>query len=142
MRRRAAAVARRIRRARARVRAGAERGAAPVEFALVMVILLPLFASIFQLGIFLHVRNTLVACAHEGARIAANFNGTLNEGEAAAEACAENVVSASLVDRVQGSPPNDDGLVTMRINARMPGLGWLGAFPFEVAGRAVQETVN
>ena len=109
---------------------------------MVMVILLPLFASIFQLGIFLHVRNTLVACAHEGARVAANFNGTVNEGEAAARECAYNVVSANLVDGVQGWPPQQDGLVTMEINARMPGLGWLGAFPFQSTGRAVKETVN
>lgn len=139
MRGRPAAV-RLVHRAWARIRTGAERGAAPVEFAMVMVILLPLFASIFQLGIFLHVRNTLVACAHEGARVAANFNGTLNEGEDAARECAHGVVSASLVDGVQGSQPDD--LVRMRITARMPGLGWLGAFPFEATGRAVKETVN
>jgi len=41
---------------------------------LVLLILLPLFAGILQLGFALYVRNTLAACAQAGAREAASEN--------------------------------------------------------------------
>lgn len=116
---------------------GKERGAAPVEFAMVMLVLLPLFATIFQFGLFLYVRNTLTACAHEGARVEAAFQAGANSGEQATEECAEAVVSGELIDGV--SVTEQGGLMVATIRARMPGLGWLGAFPFTVTGRSVQE---
>ena len=42
-------------------------GAAVVEFVLVSVLLLGLFLSVLQVGFALYVRNTLVACAADGA---------------------------------------------------------------------------
>ena len=58
-----------------------DRGTAPVEFVLVSVLLLVLVLGIVQLGIALHVRNTLVASAAEGARYAANADRDLADGE-------------------------------------------------------------
>ena len=40
-----------------------DQGSAVVDFVLVMMILVPLFLGIIQLGLVLHVRNTLVAAA-------------------------------------------------------------------------------
>lgn len=117
--------------------AGAEHGAAPVEFALVMLVILPLFATIFQFGLFLYVRNTLTACAHEGARVEAAFNASAGSGDTATSQCAQAVVSGSLIDSIAVGEQN--GLVVATIEARMPGLGWLGAFPFTVTGRSVKE---
>ncbi|GAB3401580.1 hypothetical protein GCM10027569_06810 [Flindersiella endophytica] len=104
---------------------------------MVMLVLLPLFVTIFQFGLFLYVRNTLAACAHEGARVEASYNAPAGSGDQAASQCARAVVSGSLIDSVNVTPQN--GLVVATIQARMPGLGWLGAFPFTVTGRSVQE---
>ena len=48
-----------------------ERGSAVVGFALVGALLTLLFLSVLQLGFLVHVRNTLVDCAAEGARYGA-----------------------------------------------------------------------
>jgi Flp pilus assembly protein TadG len=51
--------------------AGVDRGSAVVDFALVGALLTLLFLSVVQLGLAVHVRNTLVDCAAEGARYGA-----------------------------------------------------------------------
>jgi hypothetical protein len=102
-----------------------------------MLVVIPLFATIFQFGLFLYVRNTLTACAHEGARVEASYQAGANSGDAATEQCAEAVVSSELIDGVNVQLQGQ--LVVATIEARMPGLGWLGAFPFTVTGRSVKE---
>jgi hypothetical protein len=57
-----------------------ERGSAVAEFTLVSVLLVTLVLGIAQVGLAIHVRNTLVACAAEGARLAANADRTLADG--------------------------------------------------------------
>ena len=47
----------------------ADRGSAVVDFVLVMVVLVPLVLGIAQVGLVLHVRNTLTAAASDGARL-------------------------------------------------------------------------
>ena len=51
-----------------------ERGAAVVDFVLVLVVLVPLLLGVLQVGLVLHVRNTLMAAASEGARYAATVD--------------------------------------------------------------------
>jgi len=48
-----------------------ERGAAVVDFVLVLVVLVPLVLGILQVALVMQVRNTLAAVASEGARVAA-----------------------------------------------------------------------
>ena len=52
-------------------RRGNEVGAAVVDFVLVSVVLMPLFLGLLQVGLVLHVRNTVADCVSEGARFAA-----------------------------------------------------------------------
>jgi Flp pilus assembly protein TadG len=59
-----------------------DRGAAVVESSLVLVLLVFLLLALLQLGFALHVRNTLVASAAEGARYAANADRSPEEGAA------------------------------------------------------------
>ena len=61
-----------------------EAGAAVVDFVLVMLLLVPLFLGILQVGLVLHVRNTLTAAASEGARYAATVDRGPEEGAARA----------------------------------------------------------
>jgi len=119
-----------------------ERGSSVVEFVLVMTILLPLFLGILQLGLFLHVRNTLTACAHEGAREAANFNSTLADGVAATRDCITGALSAGMAGDIRPRQVAAGGqpLVVMRVTATMPSLGlWGPTFDFPVEGHAVKE---
>ncbi|WP_166870249.1 TadE/TadG family type IV pilus assembly protein [Salinibacterium sp. ZJ450] len=48
-----------------------ERGSAPAEFAMVGALLTVLTLSVIQLGLALHIRNTVLDAAAEGARYAA-----------------------------------------------------------------------
>lgn len=121
---------------------GSEEGSAATEFVLVMLVLLPLFLGIFQLGLFLHVRNTLTACAHEGARQAANYNGTLGEGQAVAEDCISDSLSPGMAGGTSTATGNAAGqlLMIVRVNATMPAIGFWGPrFQFVVSGHAVKE---
>lgn len=119
-----------------------EHGSAAVEFVLVMTILLPLFLGILQLGLFLHVRNTLTACAHEGARRAANYDSTPAEGRAVTRECISGALSAGMAGNISPAPGSAGGqeLIVMRVTARMPSMGlWGPTFNFTVAGHAVKE---
>ena len=51
-----------------------QRGAAVVDFVLVLVVLVPVFLGILQVALVLFVRNTLAAAASEGARYAATLD--------------------------------------------------------------------
>jgi Flp pilus assembly protein TadG len=121
-----------------------ELGSSVVEFVLVLTILLPLFLGILQLGLFLHVRNTLVACAHEGAREAANYDGTSAGGRAVTVGCISGALSANMARQVSPRQQFAAGqeLVVMRVSARMPAMGlWGPTFDFSVEGHAVKEPV-
>ena len=50
------------------------RGSAVVDFVLVLVVLIPLFLGILQVGLVMLVRNTLANAAAEGARHAASLD--------------------------------------------------------------------
>ncbi len=121
-----------------------EEGAAVVDFVLVLVVLVPLFLAVLQLGLVLHVRNTLTSAASEGARYAARIDRSLADGRARTR---EQVASALTGDlpaevtardtTVQGQPG-----VEVRVAADVPSLGvWGPALHLEVTGHAVKETV-
>lgn len=59
---------------------GADAGSAIVEFILVGTLLLFVILGVIQVGLVLHVRNTLAADAAEGARHAANLGVPAAEG--------------------------------------------------------------
>jgi Flp pilus assembly protein TadG len=105
-----------------------ESGSAVADFAMVSGLLSLLFLAVFQLGLALHIRNTLIACASEGARYAARANATPQDGVARAS----QLISASLSDRyahhVTAVTTTVDGIqvVRLRIEAPLPVLGPLG----------------
>jgi Flp pilus assembly protein TadG len=123
-------------------RAEGERGAAVVDFVLVMVVLVPLFLGILQVALVLHVRNTLTAAASEGARYAAAADRPLEAGAARtrqqiagalAERFAEEVVAVPAT--VRGAPG-----VEVRVAADVPALGlWGPAVRLVATGHAIEE---
>ncbi len=119
-----------------------ERGSAVVDFVMVMVILLPLFAALLQLSLVLHVRNTLSAAAAEGARRAAVSGATLAEGRARTT---EQILGSLNEKYAAGVVIKDTSIggvpaVEVRIRAEVPALGLGGpAIAFTVSGTAVRE---
>lgn len=105
-----------------------ESGSAVADFAMVSGLLSLLFLAVFQLGLALHIRNTLISCASEGARYGARANATPQDGVARAS----QLIRASLADRyadnVTATTTTVDGIqvLQVRIQAPLPVLGPLG----------------
>jgi Flp pilus assembly protein TadG len=130
-------------------------GSAAVDFVLVSLILVPLFMAILQLGLALYVRNTLAACAQDGARYGADANVVVQGNAAMADAatrqatrCVEESLSGSYVQRISGSAPtvtdsagNPVRVVEVRIASPLPlaGLFGLGPQVLHAQGDALQE---
>ncbi len=113
------------------LRPRAARGAAVVDFVLVVVVLVPLVLGVLQVSLVLLVRNTLTAAASDGARYAATVGRGPSDGLAARFA---EDVSARVVS-VDGAPT-----VVVTVRASVPALGLGGpGVDLEVAGHAVQE---
>jgi len=119
-----------------------ERGAAVVEFVLVMVLLVPLVLGIAQVALVLHVRNTLAAAASEGARASSLLGATPSDGADRTR----RMIRAALDDRyandVSSSWTTTDGLpgAVVEVRAEVPALGLFGpSVPLTVRGHAVRE---
>lgn len=125
-----------------RSRRDGEHGAAVAEFTLVSVVLVGLFLAILQLGLVVHVRNTLVACAAEGARYAANADRGPADGERrTAELVAESL-SPRFAESISSRYVTADGvaLVEVQVTTVLPLLGLLGVDrALTVTGHAVDE---
>lgn len=119
-----------------------ERGSAVVDFVLVLVVLIPLFAAILQLALVLHVRNTLASAAAEGARFAAFSGSSAAAGEAKAREQITGAVSARFARGIRVVPALVGGAPGFQatIVADVPALGIGGpAVHLEVSGHAVAE---
>jgi len=105
-----------------------ESGSAVADFAMVAGLLSLLFLAVFQLGLALHIRNTLIACASEGARYGARADAMPRDGEARAR----QLIRASLSDRYAGNIKAEtitvDGITVVRLHveAPLPVIGPLG----------------
>ncbi len=105
-----------------------EDGAAVADFVLVSALVSLLFLAVLQVGVALHIRNTLIACASEGARYGARADREPGDGVARAQ----QMIRASLADRyaanVTASTTSAGGVsvVRLRVLAPLPLLGPLG----------------
>lgn len=118
-------------------------GSAVVDFVLVLVVLVPLFLGILQLGLVLMVRNTLANAAAEGARHAASLDRDLADGEQRTREQVAGVVSGRFARDVDARLVTLAGRPTVEVvvRARVPALGIGGlAVDLEVAGHAVEES--
>jgi hypothetical protein len=122
--------------------AGRDEGSAPVEFVLVGALLTLLVLSVLQLGLALHVRNTVTDAAAEGARFASLGGATLDEGVERTRA----LIAAALGPgyRVEVSARIGDSLgarvAEIGVSAPLPVLGLVGfEHGLEVTGHAPLE---
>lgn len=120
-----------------------DRGAAVVDFVLVLVVLVPLFLAILQVALVLHVRNTLASAAAEGARYAATADRDPADGAARTREQVRGALPGRFADDISarhvligGSPA-----VEVTVRAVVPALGLGGpSIALDVSGHAIEET--
>ena len=115
-----------------------ERGAAVVDFVLVLLVLIPIVLGIIQVALVMHVRNTLASAASEAARLAATSD---REGQAGRALAAEQIARAGQGRFTREITVRRTGqVVEVTVRARVPALGLGGpGVGLTVTGRAVQE---
>lgn len=124
-----------------RERAREERGSAVAEFVMITTLLVIITLSLIQLALVLHVRNTLIDAASNGA----HYGALANRSEADAAARTRTLISESLhsgfandvsarISSVGGSQ-----LVTVSVATRVPLVGLLpNGWDLRVQGEAVR----
>ena len=133
-----------MRRRRAAAPARTDAGAAVIDFTLIAVVLVPLVLGIIQLGLLLHVRNTLAAAASAGARYAATIDRGPDDGVAKTRQMIDGILASRFAEDVSAAQTRVDGYpgVVVAIQADVPALGlWGPAVHLEVEGHAVEEAV-
>lgn len=109
---------------------------------LVLVVVVPLFLGILQVGLVLHVRNTLTAAASEGARYAATADRGPADGVRRTRDQIRDAVAADFASNVSARAVDVRGVPGMRVDvaAEVPPLGlWGPAVRLAVSGHAVEE---
>jgi Flp pilus assembly protein TadG len=119
-----------------------ERGAAVVDFVLIMVLLVPLVLGVAQVALVLHVRNTVAAAASEGARAAAPLGASPADGAERTRRLIRDALADRYADDVSaqrtmiGGAPGTEVVV----RARVPALGLFGpSVAVTVRGHAVSD---
>ncbi|HEU0131992.1 MAG TPA: TadE/TadG family type IV pilus assembly protein [Mycobacteriales bacterium] len=104
-----------------------DEGAAVVEFVLVGVLVVTLFMGILQVGLYLHMRNVVVASLAEGAREAANADRTCDDGVDRARELVARSIGTRVADGLTFDvPPDgcevtaDGGVVLVQVRAHGP----------------------
>lgn len=120
-------------------------GSAVAEFALVGAILTVLTVSVLQLALALHVRNTVLDAASEGARFAALADNTPADGVLRCRTLIATAIGADYATDVRVSTATWMGhpAVTVTVRTTLPVIGLLGvASGLEVSGHAAIETLD
>jgi Flp pilus assembly protein TadG len=119
-----------------------QRGAAVVDFVLVLVVLIPLVLGLMQVALVLHVRATLAAAASEGARHAATADRGPADGVARTRSQIDEAIAGRFAEDVTVEQTLVDGApgVVVTVAAEVPALGLGGpGVAFMVSGSAVEE---
>ncbi len=126
-----------------RLSPGAEdAGSAPVEFVLVGGLLTLVTLSVMQLALVLHVRNTALDAASEGARFAALADADLERGRERTEELLTTALGSAYAHGVSADYGDAAGqrTVVVSVEAPLPLIGMVGLPDgLEVTGRAALE---
>jgi Flp pilus assembly protein TadG len=126
------------------VRQRSQRGSAVVDFALVAVVLVPLFFAILQLALIWHVKSTLTAAASQGAHYGAAYRHTPPQGAARTRAIIDATFGVDFRDHVWARATRVDGQpgVEVDVTAKIPILVlWGPTLSVSVSGHAVREVL-
>ena len=95
-----------------------------------------------QVALVLHIRNSLVAAASEGARYAATIDRDPADGAERTRELIESSLADRFADDVTASQTQVDGYpgIEVDVSAKVPTLGlWGPAITLHVSGHAVEE---
>ena len=119
-------------------------GSAIAEFVMVGALLSVLTLSVLQLGLALHIRNTVLDAASEGARFAALADSSLGEGVARARDLISSAIGPGYAGNVRATYGRYLGHPSAIVTVRTP-LPLIGLFgidsALEVNGHAAVETI-
>lgn len=115
-------------------RLGNDRGAAAVEFALVLPVLLVLVFGIIEFGRAYNLQTTLTAAARQGARVMALKN---NETDAKAAAISAAAVLGLTVTEVSTTPCATGGTTTVTVTYPMSFVSGYFGTSITLTGRGV-----
>ncbi len=119
-----------------------DRGSAPVESLLVLVLLVTLVIGILQLALALHVRNTVHDAAAEGARHAALADSSLASGIALTRELIVTALGDHYGQSISAKQSTFAGypVIEVTVRAPLPLIGLFGVSDgLEVTGRAARE---
>ena len=131
--------------ARLRQVASDDSGSAVVEFVFVGILLTFLTLGVLQLGLVLHVKNTLQDAASEGARWGALIDSTPAEGVQRTRDLITTAVGEQYATNVSTHEENWLGApaTVITVQAPLPMIGlWGPATSLEVSGHAAKEVLN
>ncbi|MGV8877297.1 MAG: TadE family protein [Rhodoglobus sp.] len=97
-----------------------EAGSAVVEFVLVSALLTVLTLSVIQLGLALHIRNTVLDAAAEGARFASLADTSLSDGVIRTQDLISTALSPGYASNVSASTTNYLGQSSVVVTVRTP----------------------
>jgi Flp pilus assembly protein TadG len=121
-------------------RCGDDDGAAVVEFVLVGMLVVALFLGVAEVGVYLHLRNVVVASLAEGAREAANADRDCADGTARARDLVAQAVGANVADGLTFDCDVEDGVVAVRAYGALPLLfPRVGAVAIDATAHAIEE---
>lgn len=113
------------------------------DFAMVSALVVVLFLAVFQLGLALHARNTLISCASEGARLGARADAVPGQAVSRTQALITTSLSAGFARNVTSRQAMVGGVrvVEVRVVAPLPVIGLLGPDGrLDLVGRAFLES--
>jgi len=121
-----------------------QRGSAVADFALVSIVLVPLFFGVLQVALVWHVKTTLTSAAAEGARFGASYDRTTADAGVRTGAVIDDVFGTDFDDVVSASDSSESGAraVQVQVRAEVPTLAlWGPTITVEVEGHAIKETL-
>lgn len=128
-------------RARPASSATSQRGSAVAEFVMVATLLIVVGLSIVQLALALHVRNTLIDAATNGARYGALANRSVEDGRQRTAMLISQSLNSGFAQDISASTSmvGDHELVEITVRTRVPLIGLLpNGWQLEVSGQAVR----
>ena len=121
-----------------------QRGSAVADFALVAVVLVPMFFAVLQLALIWHVKSTLTAAASQGAGLGASYLHTPAQGAARTRAVISQTFGGRFERSVSAHATRVDGQpgVEVDVTARVPVLVFWGpTIRVAVSGHAIREVL-
>lgn len=119
-----------------------EVGAAVADFVMVSALVTAMFLAVFQVGLALHIRNTLVSCASEGARLGARADAEPGLAQQRTQTLISQSLSPRFAEHVSAGVVEVAGVraVAVDVTSPLPVLGpWGPHAGLHVVGRAFLE---